>query len=119
MISVCVVDTDQLWQLVLALQMTVLAKMKSIARYLTFKEKKKREKAPHRIKCLMYREWDIFVKSEQSLLTASAATLAEVGGCHSCVQSDARAAGTQREKEQAQAQFRTRGQSSIQTGVHL
>lgn len=42
MISVCVAETDQLWQLVLALQSTVLAKMKSIARHLTFREEKKK-----------------------------------------------------------------------------
>lgn len=41
----------------------------------------------------MPREWDISVKRGQSLITASAAALAEEG-CHSCVQSDARAAGT-------------------------
>lgn len=46
MISVCVAEIDQLWQLVLALQSTVLAKMKSIARYLTFRGKKKKRKKP-------------------------------------------------------------------------
>lgn len=46
MISVCVAETDQLWQLALASESTVLAKMKSIARYLTFKGKKKRREKP-------------------------------------------------------------------------
>lgn len=46
MISVWVAETDQLWQLVLDLQSTVLAKMKSIARYLTFTGEKKEKKSP-------------------------------------------------------------------------
>lgn len=46
MISVCVAETDQLWQLALASESTVLAKMKSIARYLTLKGGKKKRKKP-------------------------------------------------------------------------
>lgn len=70
MISVCVAETDQLWQLALASESTVLAKMKSIARYLTFKGKKKEtRKTLHRRKWLMPREWSVSVKRGQSLIT--------------------------------------------------
>lgn len=92
MISVCVAETHQLWQLLLASESRVLAKMQSISRYLTFFFKKRKTKRNKIVNAqgVGSWHWPFSVKRGQSLITVNAATLAEVGR-HSYILSNGRA----------------------------